>query len=106
MNRSGLSAPASTSILDLPLTMKPLALATFLAAGLVGCTNYDTPNHGRNVAHEPMHNFLGIIKIEPGIYANNEKALNNVSTKQLYGRRADSGDRITLLWGAVTITDY
>jgi hypothetical protein len=53
-----------------------------------------------------MHNFLGIIKVEPGSYANNEKAIVPLRTKELYGRRADSGDRITLLWGAVTLTDY
>ena len=52
--------------------MKQLVLATLIAsAALVGCTTYDTPNHGRNVSMEPAHNFLGIVKVESGSYAPN-----------------------------------
>jgi hypothetical protein len=29
-----------------------------------------------------------------------------LSTNELYSRRTSSGDRIVLLWGAITITDY
>ena len=87
--------------------MKQLALATLIAsAALVGCTTYDTPNHGRNVSMEPAHNFLGIVKIESGSYAPNEKATVGANMKEFYANRATSGDRITLLWGAVTLTDY
>ena len=87
--------------------MKQLALATLIAsAALVGCTTYDTPNHGRNVSMEPAHNFLGIVKIESGSYAPNEKATVGVNTKEFYANRITSGDRITLLWGAITLTDY
>ena len=50
--------------------MKQLALATLIAsAAMVGCTNYDTPHHGRNVSMEPRHNFLGLVKVEAGSYA-------------------------------------
>lgn len=88
--------------------MKQLALASFLAASaLVGCTTYDTPNHGRSVSLEPSHNFLGIVKIEPSSYANNDlKPGVTLSTNELFSRRNDSGDRITFLWGAFTLTDY
>jgi len=87
--------------------MKQLALATLIAsAALVGCTTYDTPNHGRNVSMEPSHNFLGVIKVEAGAYAPNDRATVGVNMKEFYGRRLTSGDRITLLWGAVTLTDY
>ena len=87
--------------------MKQLALASLIAsAALVGCTTYDTPNHGRNVSMEPAHNFLGIVKIESGSYAPNEKATVGVNTKEFYANRITSGDRITLLWGAITLTDY
>jgi hypothetical protein len=55
---------------------------------------------------EPSHNFLGIIKIESGSYASNNRATIHVRTDELYTRRTTSGDRITLLWGAITITDY
>jgi hypothetical protein len=88
--------------------MKQLALASFLAAtALVGCTNYDTPNHGRGVSLEPSHNFLGIIKVEPASYANNDlKPGVTLSTNELFSRRNNTGDRITFLWGAFTLTDY
>lgn len=81
---------------------------TLLAAAalLAGCTTYDTPNHGKAVAMEPSHNFLGIIKVESGSYASNNRATIQVRTDELYTRRTTSGDRITLLWGAITITDY
>ncbi len=96
--------------------MKQLALATLIAsAALVGCTTYDTPNHGRNVSLEPSHNFLGIVKVESGIYAPQGNAANSsemthatvgASMSEFYGNRTPSGDRITLLWGAVTLFDY
>jgi hypothetical protein len=87
--------------------MKQLALATLIAsAALVGCTTYDTPNHGRNVSLEPSHNFLGIVKVESGSYAPSEKATVGANMREFSGRRITSGDRITLLWGAVTLTDY
>ena len=81
---------------------------TLLAAAalLAGCTTYDTPNHGKAVTMEPSHNFLGIIKVESGSYASNNRATIQVRTDELYTRRTTSGDRITLLWGAITLTDY
>lgn len=88
--------------------MKQIAVASFLAAtALVGCTSYDTPNRGRNVSLEPAHNFLGIIKVEPASYSNNDHNPGvMLSTNELYSRRNNSGDRITFLWGALTLTDY
>jgi len=87
--------------------MKQLALATLIAsAALVGCTTYDTPNHGRNVSMEPSHNFLGIVKVESGSFAPSEKATIGANMREFNGRRITSGDRVTLLWGAVTLTDY
>ena len=87
--------------------MKQLALATLIAsAALVGCTTYDTPNHGRNVSLEPAHNFLGLVKVESGSYAPSEHPTVGVNMREFYGHRITSGDRITLLWGAVTLTDY
>jgi hypothetical protein len=87
--------------------MKQLALATLIAsAAMVGCTTYDTPYHGKNVSMEPSHNFLGIIKVEAGSYAPTNNPTVDVNMSEFYGRRATSGDRITLFWGAVTLTDY
>jgi len=87
--------------------MKQLALATLItSAALVGCNTYDTPNHGRNVSLEPAHNFLGLVKVESGSYAPNDHPTVGVNMREFYGRRITSGDRVTLLWGAVTLTDY
>jgi hypothetical protein len=85
--------------------MKTSALL-ILAALMAGCTTYDTANHGKAVTLEPSHNFLGIIKVESGSYASNNRATIHIRTDELYTRRTTSGDRITLLWGAITITDY
>lgn len=87
--------------------MKSLALATLVAAtGLVGCSSYDTPHHNRNVSLEPAHNFLGIIKVEPGAYSASERATIPLNMNEIITRRNNSGDRVTLLWGAITLTDY
>lgn len=87
------------------IPMKTPALL-LIAATLFGCTTYDTPNHGRAVSLEPAHNFLGIVTVEPASYAANNKASVHVGTDELYSRRTTSGDRITLFWGAITLTDY
>ena len=86
--------------------MKQLALATLIASALIGCTTYETPYRGKNVTLEPSHNFLGIVKVESGSYGSSEKATVGVNMREFNARRLTSGDRVTLLWGAVTLTDY
>ena len=62
MNHSDLSASSPLPIILTYPAMKQLALATLIAsAAMVGCTTYDTPNHGRTDSMEPSHNFLGIV---------------------------------------------
>lgn len=55
---------------------------------------------------EPSHNFLGIVTVESGSFAPNDQTTIGVNMREFSGRRITSGDRITLLWGAVTLTDY
>lgn len=55
---------------------------------------------------EPSHNFLGLIKVDSGAYAPSEKATIGANMREFSGRRITSGDRVTLLWGAITLTDY
>lgn len=89
------------------MTLRTLALTSFAASALVlaGCA-YDTDHHGASAQIEPSHNLLGIVTTSPGSYlANNDSALS-VSTSELWGRRDVSGDNITFLWGALSISDY
>lgn len=87
--------------------MKNLVLSILIAsAALVGCSSYDTPNHNKNVAMEPAHNFLGLIKVEPNSYSAVNNSTVRLSTTDFYSHRSNTGDRITLLWGAITLTDY
>jgi hypothetical protein len=46
------------------------------------------------------------MKVESGIYAPKKIVTVGATTDEFYSRRNDSGDRITFLWGAVTLTDY
>ncbi|MFM8905981.1 MAG: hypothetical protein ACKOLZ_05650 [Verrucomicrobiota bacterium] len=84
--------------------MKSLAFASLLL--LAGCTTYDTPYHAKSVAAEPSHNFFGIVTTEPASYGYNAGTKINLSTTEISARRNTTGDRITLLWGAITISDY
>ncbi len=84
--------------------MKSFAFASLLL--LAGCTTYDTPYHGKGVSAEPTHNFFGIMKTEPKSYGYNSSAQVNLSTNDIMARRNNTGDRVTLLWGAITISDY
>lgn len=84
--------------------MKSLAFASLLL--LAGCTTYDTPYHAKSVAAEPSHNFFGIVTTEPASYGYNAGTKINLSTTEISARRNTSGDRITLLWGTITISDY
>ncbi len=84
--------------------MKSPAFASLLL--LAGCTTYVTPYHAKSVAAEPSHNFFGIVKTEPASYGYNSGTKVNLSTNEIMARRNSSGDRVTLLWGAITISDY
>jgi hypothetical protein len=107
VNDYDLSASQPRPIIEIHPIMKQLALATLIAsAAMVGCTNYDTHHHGRNVSMEPRHNFLGLVKVEAGSYAPSDKATVGMNMREMYGHRLTSGDRVTLFWGAVTLTDY
>lgn len=87
--------------------MKLLTLALTAAAALsvAGCS-YDTDHHGSSVQIEPSHNVLGLVTTSPGSYASTEGSIVNVSTSELWARRDFSGDNVTFLWGAISISDY
>jgi len=51
-------------------------------------------------------NVLGIVSIQPESYTSTGPGTIPVSTDELYDRNNYSGNRISLLWGLVTIKDY
>jgi len=92
------------------MTLKKIALASFAASAFAfaGCSNYDTDHRGSSVQIESSHNLLGIVETSPGSYAStgNTSMLPEVSTSELWSRRDFSGDKVSFLWGAITIKDY
>lgn len=88
---------------------KPAILSSALVAAtlLGGCAGYDTDDTGSGVVIEPSHNFLGIVKTNPGSYRYVEDAGSIViRTDELWCRRDFSGDNISLFWGLININDY
>lgn len=79
------------------VTLLALSIAAFC---LTGCD--------KNQAHlAPREtNLLGIAKIERENYTPAGINTFAVSTDELYKRKNFSGDKVTLLWGLVTLKDY
>lgn len=51
-------------------------------------------------------NLLGVAKLERDNYTGTKSNTFALHTSELYGRKNFSGDKLTLLWGLVTIKDY
>ena len=51
-------------------------------------------------------NLLGIVKVEKAAYTPTGPNTFAIHTDELYTRRDFSGDKVTLLWGLITIKDY
>ncbi len=82
--------------------IKLLALLSLVAAALTltGCDN------GRAQMGPKEAHVLGIAKIEKEDYTPTGLATFAVSTDELYTRKNFSGDKVTFLWGLVTLKDY
>jgi hypothetical protein len=81
---------------------KILALLSLSSAALVftGCD-------GGSAQMAPQEaNILGIAKVEKASYEVNPPTTIIVSTDELYSRNNYQGDRVTLLWGLITLQDY
>jgi hypothetical protein len=89
------------------MTLRKLALTSFAASALTlaGCA-YDTDHHGASAQIEPSHNILGIVKTSPGSYIRNDNDAFTLSSDEIWGRRDFSGDNVTFLWGALSLSDY
>ena len=51
-------------------------------------------------------NALGVARIDKASYQPTGAATFAVSTDELYTRKNVDGDKVTLLWGLITIKDY
>jgi Rieske Fe-S protein len=76
-------------------------LALFVATlSMTGC------DKGRAQMGPRETNLLGVAKIQKENYTPTGETTFAISTDELYNRRNFSGDKVTLLWGLVTLKDY
>lgn len=67
---------------------------------MTGCDR-GTAQMGPKEAH-----LLGAVKLEKENYTSTGPTTAAVSTDELYKRKNFSGDKVTFLWGLVTLKDY
>ncbi len=86
-------------------TPSTLVLALVAAAAFSGCSSPRTgaleptgPNRGINM--------LGIVKTEPRSFVPPKVSTLTVSTDDMVTRNNVTGDKVSLLWGAVQFTDF
>lgn len=78
----------------------PLVLFSIAALVFTGCD-------GGSAQMGPKEaNLLGLAKIEASNYGPTGSDTFAVSTDELYTRKNVSGDKVTLLWGLITLKDY
>jgi len=61
---------------------------------------------GRAQMQKKEAHLLGAIAYETGNYAASGPDTIAIGTDELYDRRNVSGDKVTLLWGLITLKDY
>ncbi|MEN8661956.1 MAG: hypothetical protein ACN4GF_04095 [Lentimonas sp.] len=84
--------------------MRTKYIAPFLiAASAIVFTACDG---GRAQLEKKEANLLGIASYDSESYIASSPGTIAVSTEDLYDRDNVSGDRVTLLWGLITIKDY
>lgn len=84
------------------MRIKLVTLLTLLIAAL--CTTGCDKGQAQMGSREA--NLLGIAKIQKDNYGPTHANTFAVHTDELYKRKNFSGDRVTLLWGLVTLKDY
>ncbi|MDQ8194951.1 hypothetical protein QEH59_10970 [Coraliomargarita sp. SDUM461004] len=84
------------------MRIKILALLSLSFAALVftGCDG------GKAQMGTQEANLLGIAKVEKESYQPSGSTTFAISTDELYTRKNYDGDKVTLLWGLVTLKDY
>ncbi|MDR2844729.1 MAG: hypothetical protein LBV28_01405 [Puniceicoccales bacterium] len=88
-------------------TLSLFAFAGAAAVALSGCgTDYETAGYGPSIQIEPSYNFFGIVKTTPASFLVVPSTSVHVSSSDLTATRDYSGNNVSLLWGAITFTDY
>lgn len=79
------------------VTLLALSLAAFV---MTGC------DKGQSQMGPRETNLLGAVKIQKENYSPAGINTSAISTDELYARQNFSGDKVTLLWGLITLKDY
>lgn len=61
---------------------------------------------GRAQMEKKESNLLGIVSYESESYLTSGPGTIPIASDEVYDRKNISGDRVTLLWGLVTLQDY
>lgn len=77
-----------------------------LPALLIAALGFSGCDKGQAQMGKREANLLGAAKIERENYGPTGPTTFAVHTDELYERKNFSGDRVTLLWGLVTLKDY
>ncbi|MEO0510306.1 MAG: hypothetical protein AAF065_10660 [Verrucomicrobiota bacterium] len=85
------------------MRIKTIVLFTILTAALctTGCVDKGRSQMGPNEA-----NLLGIAKVETEDYSPSGASTIAVSSDEVVSRKNFSGNKVTLLWGLITLKDY
>ncbi len=78
------------------------AVVLALAAASTGCSSVSNNPQ----AADRSSNFLGLIKIEPRSYAYTPPGTLDIHTNDLIEKPNMSGDKVTLIWGLISLDDY
>lgn len=81
----------------LPLAATLVAVSWFAA----GCATKTTAGGGRET-----NVLAGVVNVSTGSFEPTNPATINADTSKIVGKGNPSGNKVTLLWGLITLLDY
>lgn len=91
---------------NMRIKLAPLLAVSTLAVCSAIFTSGCARDRGQAQMGTRETNMFGVVKVERESYAHTAPTTFAVSTDELYKRKNFSGDKMTLLWGLVTLKDY
>ena len=92
------------------MTLKKVVPASLIASAalvIAGCSTGPTAaQKAEMVKPNNDFNFLGIVKYEEAVFSERHASTFPVNVDEITVRDNYSGDRVSLLWGLVTLNDY